>query len=90
MDPATKTIRISEEVRGRERVATLLHELLHLAFPESVVSDDVEEQIVAQIEYPLLQALEEVGLIHKKFSILRTVPLKGKKSRKGRKKKASH
>lgn len=82
----THVIDISEAQNNEEKRATLLHELLHAAFPPGVVGHKKEEQIVSGLEDPLLYLLEEIGWLKKKFSITRKKPTKIQRVKKSRKK----
>ena len=68
-DTHTKIIRINEDQSAESKLATLLHELLHMSFPAGIVKDSTEEKIVAGLELPLLDALTSTGMLKKSFRV---------------------
>jgi hypothetical protein len=79
-DTMTHTIRIHEEQSPQSKLATLLHELLHMSFPNNIVKDSTEEKIVSGLELPLLDALASTGMLKKSFRV-KQPPRKASKKR---------
>lgn len=69
MDTDSRTIQLLSSADSKTMAVTLLHELLHLAFPRELVSPKLEETIIAQLEMPLYYLLEETLFIDKDFTV---------------------
>lgn len=75
-DYERRLIRLSEEQPIGQLLPTLLHEILHMVFPNGIVGAATEEKIVNGLEKPLLHALTTLKWVDPHFTITRKVPLK--------------
>ena len=65
-DPDRKVIALKKDLDGAELLATFLHELIHAAWPEGVVSETTEEKILEAIDLKIAEALISSKLIDPK------------------------
>jgi len=58
-DLDTRTLWLDAKCARAERELTYVHEALHAIFPNGIVSEKIEERIIAALESPLASAIAE-------------------------------